>query len=152
MMPGQMSREFRFGAGRAGDQDRFRIGDRIAHALVEAVVQKGFATLGRYGVAMNLSRRTVGVEDHAIDSGPVEVEDLRLTVIDPHDRIIMIGHEAELAFEDFGPAAGRRPFALGFAKSTFGSCSPRKILGSVGIYSNGRAATSCDRHQRNFLI
>jgi len=88
----QMRGQFRFGAGRAGDQDRFCVGDGFVDILEKLVVEKGSTTAARASVALDVPRRTVWVEDHPIDSGRVETEDLRFPLIDPDNRMIRVGH------------------------------------------------------------
>jgi len=54
---------------------------------------------------VDVPRRTVWVEDHSIDFGRVEMEDLRFPLIDPDNRMIRLVMGAELAFQEDGPEA-----------------------------------------------
>ena len=72
---------------------------RIAFASAIASVtrsknswSRGDATADRVGLVVDVSRWIVWMEDHVIDLGRVEIEDLCFSVINPDNRVIMAGH------------------------------------------------------------
>ena len=135
-----MRGHFRFGAGRTRDQDRLCIGDCLRDLLEELLVQ-GRATADRVGLVVDVSRWIVWMEDHVIDLGRVEIEDLCFSVINPDNRVIMAGHGV-CSRSHLEATAGRRSlqFLLRVAKSTFDLWSIRKIAGRLGNYSEERDA------------
>ena len=92
IMARYMRGQFRFGAGRTSDQDRLCIGDRLRDLLEEFVVQGRIATANRVGLVVDVARWIVWMEDHAIDLGRIEIEDLCFSMINPDNRVIMDGH------------------------------------------------------------
>ncbi|MFY9655688.1 MAG: hypothetical protein WAK01_03740 [Methylocystis sp.] len=105
IMARQMRGQFRFGAVRASNQDRLCLGDRHGDSCEKIVVQQGSAASTRASVVVDVPRRTVGVEDHPIDSGRIEMEELCFPLIDPDNRMKRARHWTELALEADGSEA-----------------------------------------------
>jgi hypothetical protein len=87
--------EFDFGAGRSEDQYFAGTADGIQHLFQEFLAFMDVAAADRVGLVMNMPRRHVGMKDDLIEAGETEMEDPRLQMVDPDDRVKMMLHELD---------------------------------------------------------
>ena len=84
--------EFDFSAGRSEDKDFAGIAHGVQHLLQEFFAFMDVAAADRIGLVMNMPRRDVGMKDDLIEAGKTEMEDPRLQMVDPDDRVKMVLH------------------------------------------------------------
>ena len=84
--------------GRAGDEDRARIRDRLRDRVQKGVVFGGVPAADRIGLVMNVFGGIVRVQHELLDIGRAEMEHPRFAMIDPEDGVMMMtGHVGSFA-------------------------------------------------------
>ena len=86
-MSRQVARQLGLGAGRADDQDRPGSGQRVRHAAEELLVGRRVAAADRVGLVVKVHVPVMRADDGAVDLIGIEMEDLRLVMIDPDDGV-----------------------------------------------------------------
>jgi hypothetical protein len=82
------------GVGRAGDEDGARAGDRIGDRLQESLILRGMSAADGIRFVMDMSGRTMRVENHLIDFRWAEMEYARFMMIYPDDGVKVLIHNA----------------------------------------------------------
>src|SRR5580704_2512775 len=87
------------GVGRAGDEDRARIRDRLRDRVQKGVVFGGVPAADRIDLVMNVFGGIVRVQHELLDIGRAEMEHPRFAMIDPDDGVMMMmtGHMGSFA-------------------------------------------------------
>ncbi len=92
--------------GRADDQNRAGVGDRLRRLFEERAIF-GDPMAGALLAVVNVPDRVVRADDALVRIFDVEVKDAGLGVIDPHDGVKMAGHDKFLSnARGVGPSSG----------------------------------------------
>jgi hypothetical protein len=82
--------EFRLRICGSRDEDGSGVGEAIRHALKKFVVIRNVAAANAVGLVMNVACRMFRAQHQPVDIGNVEMKDTSLSVINPHDRMVMV--------------------------------------------------------------
>jgi hypothetical protein len=82
--------EFRLRICGSRDEDGSGVGKALRHAPKKFVVIRIVAAANAVGLVMNVACRMFRAQHQPFDIGNVEMKDTSLSVINPHDRMVMV--------------------------------------------------------------
>lgn len=92
VMPVDMLDQLGLGARRTGDENGVSAGNRLGNGVEKFLVRGSVPAADGIRLVMDMPCRMLGMQDVTFDIRRTYVKHPRFTVIDPHNRMIMLSH------------------------------------------------------------
>lgn len=92
-MMGDVFDQLGLGLSGAGNQHRAGVGDGQCDFLKVAGIDSRVTAADGVGLMMDMTRRTMRVNDKSANVGDIEMKDPGFQVVEPDDRMIVTGHQ-----------------------------------------------------------